>query len=259
MTLNNQVAIITGGAQGIGKATAWQLAQQGATVVLADIQDEKSQTTADEIAAEAGATVIAIPTDVSNPEQVDALVVKTVEQFERVDILVNNAGNQRVGATTELPLDSWLEVLSVHLTGAFLCCRAVGKVMIEQHYGAVVNMASAAAYVSLPERLPYCTAKAGLIGLTQSLAVEWARYGIRVNAVAPGYTKTELLQQVIDSGALNETVVSNTNALNRMGTPEEVGKAIAFLCSPDASFITGHTLLVDGAFIHYKGTLDQRK
>jgi NAD(P)-dependent dehydrogenase (short-subunit alcohol dehydrogenase family) len=258
MASSAQVAIITGSAQGIGRATALKLAERGTNIIIADIQGDKAAATADEVRA-LGVEAHGIAVDVTQHEQVQALVAQAMTYFSRIDILFNNAGNQRVGPTVDMSADNWLAVLGVHLNGAFFCCREVGKIMIEQRRGVIVNMASAAAFISLAERLPYCTAKAGLIGFTQSLAAEWAGYGIRVNAVAPGYIKTELVQGLINAGTLNETTLANTNALGRMGIPEEIASAVAFLCSDEASYITAHTLVVDGAFSHYKRELTPKK
>jgi 3-oxoacyl-[acyl-carrier protein] reductase len=264
--LSGRVALVTGGSRGLGRADALTLAQAGADVVIADIQLESdageeaarygvlaqaaraqgvvyTEATADEIRS-LGRRALAVRCDVTDREQVDAAVARTVEELGSVDILVNNAGTlDHVGQLLEQQPELWERDLRVNLTGAFNCAQAVWPHMRQEGWGRVVNMASVAGTLGGFGQASYSTTKAGLLGLTRSLALEGARHGITVNAIVPGVIGTEAFD--FGNPAMNERMVART-AFRRPGNPQEVANAIAFLCSDLASYITGVGLNVSG-------------
>jgi 3-oxoacyl-[acyl-carrier protein] reductase len=245
---DGKVAIVTGAARGIGKATALALAKQGAGVAIVDIQDEAGKQTAAEV-QQLGVSTLAIATDVADPAQVNAMVGQVRQQLGRVDMLVNNAyisgGYAPVPETTD---EVWNRVLAVNLTGYFNCARAVSKVMMEQGGGTMVNLASGAGLRgSISAGVQYSASKAGIIGLTKGLAADLAPHGIRVNCVAPG---------VIDTGlgapgtgwtrAELERYAKRDVALGRFGQAEDIADVIVFLLSDASRFMTGEVIVVDG-------------
>jgi 3-oxoacyl-[acyl-carrier protein] reductase len=265
--LSGRVALVTGGSRGLGRADALTLARAGADVVIADIQVESETTdeeaerygplaqiaraqglvyteaTAKEIQA-LGRRAAAVKCDVTDREQVAATVVRCVEDFGSVDILVNNAGTlDHVAQIGEQSLDLWERDLRVNLTGAFNCVQAVWPHMRERGWGRIVNMASVAGTLGGFGQASYSTTKAGLLGLTKSLALEGARHGINVNAIVPGIIGTEAFS--FGNPEMNERMVKRT-ALRRPGEPQDIANAIAFLCSDLATYITGVGLNVSG-------------
>jgi NAD(P)-dependent dehydrogenase (short-subunit alcohol dehydrogenase family) len=226
--------VVTGGARGIGDAIVRAFVGRGDDVISLDLSDP----------ADALEGVTYIHADVTNPECVGA----AADGLDRVDVLVNNAGIQRVGLIGEMAHEDWLAVIATHLTGAYVCNSAVVPLMRRQRSGAIIHIASAAAFVGLPGRGPYSAAKAGLLALTRVMAVELATYGVRVNAVAPGFTRTTLIQQGIDDGSLEEDWMVERVPMARLATPEEIARVVCFLASDDASFVTGQCLLADGGW-----------
>jgi len=254
MKLNDKVAIITGAAEGIGKATAIEFVKEGAKVVVADINLELAEKTAEEL-KRLGGEAIAVKVDVTNPDDVNAMVSKTLERFGRIDILFNNAGISIQKSLLEMTLEDWRRVIDVNLTGVFLCSQAVARVMIQQRRGVIINMASSLGFVAIPRRAAYCASKAGIIGLTRELAVELAPYGIRVVGIAPGWIATQRVLNLANRGVINEEAIKMMTPMGRLGTPEEVAKVVVFLASDDASFITGDTILIDGGYVSYGGPI----
>jgi 3-oxoacyl-[acyl-carrier protein] reductase len=264
--LAGRVALVTGGSRGLGRADALTLARAGADVVIADIQIESdasgdaeaygplaqaaraqglvySEQTAAEIEG-LGRRALAVKCDVTDPAQVDAAVARTVDELGSVDILVNNAGTlDHVGQLSDQVPELWERDLRVNLTGAFNCSRAVWPHMVEREWGRVVNMASVAGTLGGFGQASYSTTKAGLLGLTRTLALEGARHGITANAIVPGIIGTEAFS--FGNAAMNERMIKRT-ALRRPGQPEDIANAIAFLCSDLAAYITGVGLEVDG-------------
>jgi 3-oxoacyl-[acyl-carrier protein] reductase len=264
--LSGRVALVTGGSRGLGRADALTLAQAGADVVIADIQIESdtcedaarygvlaqaaraqgavyTEATADEIRA-LGRRALAVKVDVTDREQVDAAVARALDELGSVDILVNNAGTlDHVGQLLDQQPELWERDLRVNLTGAFNCSQAVWPHMREHGWGRIVNMASVAGTLGGFGQASYSTTKAGLLGLTRSLALEGARHGITVNAIVPGVIGTEAFN--FGNPAMNERMIART-AFRRPGEPQEVANAIAFLCSDLASYITGVGLNVSG-------------
>ena len=264
--LSGRVALVTGGSRGLGRADALTLARAGADVVIADIQVESdtgeeaarygalaqaaratgavyTEATADEIRA-MGRRALALRCDVTDRDQVAAVVARTAEELGSVDILVNNAGTlDHVGQLGDQRPELWERDLSVNLTGAFNCAQAAWPHMRERGWGRVVNMASVAGTLGGFGQASYSTTKAGLLGLTRSLALEGARHGITVNAIVPGVIGTEAFS--FGNPAMNDRMIART-AFRRAGEPQEIANAVAFLCSDLASYITGVGLNVSG-------------
>jgi NAD(P)-dependent dehydrogenase (short-subunit alcohol dehydrogenase family) len=234
-----RVTVVTGGARGIGDAVVRGFREADARVVVLDKLAPANPVDG----------VRYTPADVSDPASV-ADAFRTIDEEEgQVDVLVNNAGIQRVGLIGRLSFEDWSAVVGTHLTGAFNCCSSAIPRMIEAGSGgAIVSIASVAGFLGLPGRGPYCAAKAGIMGLTRALSLEVAALGIRVNAVAPGYTRTEMLQQAIDNGSQREDWMLERTPVRRLGEPMDVARAVRFLASDEAAFVTGQTLVVDGGW-----------
>jgi 3-oxoacyl-[acyl-carrier protein] reductase len=245
-TLKDKVAIVTGGAQGIGRAIAELFAERGADVVLADVQIEKANETANSIIEQTGRQAMAFHLDATSLEQANAMVEKTVEVFGNVHILVNNVGTTRDTFLMRMPESDWDLVLNVNLKSVFNCSKAVVRQMMRSRYGRIINMSSVAGIAGNAGQTNYSSSKAGIIGFTKSLAREVASRNITVNAVAPGFVVTDLTadlpQEIKDASML-------TIPMGRWGEPVEIAHAVAFLASDDAKYITGHVLSVDGGMI----------
>ncbi len=245
-SLKDNVAIVTGGSKGIGRAIAFAFAEAGASVALAARGEEDLAQTAKEIEA-AGGQAIPVVTDVTDPAQVEALVNKTVSAFGTVDILVNNAGAAPFLSTIDqIRLEGFEKYFRVNFMSAVYCSKAVARILLPKGSGSVLNVASVAGYIASPGLTYYSGAKAAMINLTKTLAREWAASGIRVNAVAPGWVETEMNERAREQTP--EFVRATTAAipLGRWGQPEDVAAAAVFLSSPAASFITGAVLVIDG-------------
>jgi 3-oxoacyl-[acyl-carrier protein] reductase len=241
-TLLDRVAIVTGSGQGIGRGVALCFARAGAHVVIADQAPERIAPVAAE-AERLNVQALGVPTDVSRGDEVKRLIQRTIERFGKIDILVNNAGKVIVKQMVEQSEADWDHVVDVNLKGVFLCCRYVVPEMIARRRGAIVNIASIAAFHVTVPHVPYAASKAGVVALTRDLAYEVARYGIRVNAIAPGPIATPMSQAV---SVEQREAITRTIPLGRMGQPEDIGGAAVFLASDAASFITGATLPVSG-------------
>ncbi len=244
--LSNKIAVVTGGRRGIGRAIAELLAQRGATVVIGDCTNDDMNSTAAQISQATGQKVVADCVDVSDSADVKKFFDNVLKQFGRVDILVNNAGITRDNLLVRISDQDWDSVLAVNLKGAFNCCRTVARPMMKQHYGRIVNITSVVGLAGNAGQANYAASKAGVIGLTKTLAKELGSRNITVNAIAPGYVVTaltEVLAQEFKDAAVKQT------PLGRAGTPEDIAKAVAFLASDDAAFITGQILSVDGGMV----------
>lgn len=243
--LDGKVAVITGSARGIGKAIAQLLAQEGARLVISDINAELAEATAKEF-NDAGFEAISIPANVTEMKDAEQLVSKTVEAFQRVDIWVNNAGITRDTLLIRMSESDWDAVIQVNLKGSFNCLKTAAKLMMKQRAGKIINISSVVGLMGNVGQTNYSASKAGLIGLTKSAAKELAPRGITVNAVAPGYIETEMTKN------LNEQVKENFLAgipLKRAGSALDVAKAVCFLASEDADYITGQVIQVDGGLL----------
>jgi NAD(P)-dependent dehydrogenase (short-subunit alcohol dehydrogenase family) len=238
-SFEGRVAVVTGAARGIGEAIAALFVLRGARVVALDLAEPRQPLEG----------VRYVTADVSDPESVAAAFESIDREEGQVDVLVNNAGIQRAGLVGRLPFEDWAAVIGTHLTGMFLCCsQAVPRMVEREAGGAIVSIASVAGFVGLPGRGPYCAAKAGIMGLTRALALEGAPAGIRVNAVAPGYTRTELLQQALGDGSLREDWMLERVPLKRLASADEIARVVCFLAGEEASYVTGQTILVDGGW-----------
>jgi NAD(P)-dependent dehydrogenase (short-subunit alcohol dehydrogenase family) len=238
-SFDGRVVAVTGGARGIGDAIVRAFRAAGARVVVLDKLEP----------GEPRDGVRYTVADVSDPQSVAAAFASIDREEGRVDVLVNNAGIQRVGLIGQLPYEDWAAVIGTHLTGTFLCCSQAMPRMIEQGSGGtIVSIASTAGFVGLPGRGPYCAAKAGIMGLTRAISLEGAPVGVRANAVAPGYTRTELLQQAIDDGSQREEWMLDRVPLKRLGDPDEIARVVRFLASDEASYVTGQTIVADGGW-----------
>ncbi len=249
MKLKDYCIVVTGAGSGIGRACAIELAKRGASIVVADINEEKARETLGSI-REINDTSILCRVDVSNPDAVQSLVEETVSKFSRIDALVNNAAIQVNKTIEDITVEEWNRQLSVNLTGVFLCSK-FSLPYLKQTRGSIVNMSSVNGFYAEPFCAGYCATKAAIIGLTKAMAIDHGREGVRVNCICPGYIDAGLaeayfqdqpdpVQARIEAGKMH--------ALQRIGTPEEVAKAVFFLISKEASFITGSSLVVDGGF-----------
>ncbi|MBT3602541.1 MAG: SDR family oxidoreductase [Candidatus Latescibacteria bacterium] len=240
MKLKNKIAIITGGGQGIGEAIATALAQEGATPVIADINLANAQTVATQLNGHA------IKLDVTDPENVTAMVIETIDKYGHIDTLVNNAGIGQNRPFLDTPLDEWNQILNVNLTGPFLCGQAVAREMIKQKSGKIINIGSISGQLGAQGRSAYGVSKAGIIQLTRIMAVELAPHGIYVNAISPGPVDTEQ-SRAMHTQSTRQSYL-NRIPLGRYGSREEVAAAAVFLASDDSNFVVGHVLNTDGGF-----------
>ena len=241
----DKIALVTGAGQGIGQATAYRLAAEAAMVAVLDRNAETAAETAASI-CNSGGTAVECVCDVADTDAVAQSVAFLRDRFGRIDVLVNNAGFDRPGGFLKITPEDFLAVWSVHLLGAVNCCRACGPVMMERGDGRIVNVSSIYGRVGSKGESAYSSVKAGLIGLTKSLAREWGPKGVRVNAVLPGLTDTPTIRDVMHP-KFKETIIAET-PLARVAHPSEIAAAIAFLASDDASFITGAALEVTGGW-----------
>jgi NAD(P)-dependent dehydrogenase (short-subunit alcohol dehydrogenase family) len=244
--LTGRVAIVTGGSIGLGRQMADALADLGAAVMVCARQAERCRQAADELRAR-GARAAARACNVADPQEVRALVEATLKEFGRLDVLVNNAGIAWGSPVEHMRLEDWHKVMETNLTGTFLCAQEAGKVMIAQRRGSVVNIASVSGLGGAPPELlqaaGYHASKGGVIAFTRDLACEWARHGIRVNAIAPGWFPTHMSKPVLSR---NEGRLLENIPLRRFGGDDDLKGAVAFLASDASAYVTGHVLVVDG-------------
>lgn len=244
MRLNGKVAIVTGGASGIGEMTVREMVKEGANVVIADVNDGLGNNLAQEL-NQSEKKVIYVHVDVTNESDIENMIERTVEEFGKVDIVFNNAGIGSLNPTTELSFEQWRKLVSVNLDGVFLVAKHGIKAMLRNGGGSIVNTASILGHVGQAQTAPYAASKGGVVNLTRALAIEYAKENIRVNAVCPGYIETPLLNQL--DKEMKDHLIS-LHPIGRLGKPEEIAKAVVFLASDDASFVTGSSLLVDGGY-----------
>lgn len=240
---DGKVAVVTGGSAGIGRATALGFAASGARVVVADVQDEAGAETVSLIAANGGEAVYQ-HCDVANEDEVRAMVARAKSEYGRLDFAFNNAGVNDI-ARDEYDRDVWEWAIGINLTGVMLCMKAEAEAMLEQGGGAIVNTASINGLIGNPAQPAYTASKHGVVGLSRHAALRWAEQGIRVNAICPGVIETAMTEILVKTPELN-AVIDAMTPMKRIGQPEEVASAVLWLCSDQASFVTGHPLVVDG-------------
>lgn len=247
--LEGKVAVVTGGASGIGRAAAFAFAREGVAVAVADVSEDLGEETARAV-RERGGRAIFIRTDVSRTEQVEALIDETVRHYGRLDCACNNAGIEGAMApTAECTEGNWDRVIAVNLKGVWLCMKYEIPEMQKRGGGAIVNMASVAGLVGFGGLPAYCASKGGIVQLTKTAALEYADKGIRVNAVCPGGIRTPMLDRIEARGPEMREQLVAMHPMGRLGTPEEIAEAVVWLCSDAASFVTGHQMVVDGGFV----------
>jgi len=251
---NRMVAIVTGGASGIGWGISQKFAQLGYSVVIADLDEAAAAARIGELS---GDSHTAARVNVASEDDVVSLVREVARKYGRIDVLVNNAGiGEQPGSTVEQTVDGFDRVLSIHLRGTFMMSREVARVMLGAGGGAIVNLSSIAGLGGIPGRNAYGAAKAGISSMTRSMAVEWGRSGIRVNAVAPGYVMTEIVRTLVADGRLNTAGIEKRTPMGRFAESSEIADAVAYLASSSATYITGVTLSVDGGWAAHGGPVD---
>src|SRR5215470_16681524 len=244
--LSGRVALVTGGSRGLGREIAEGLGEAGAAVVLTARREEWLRET-ERALRDAGIDCVAVAADITRPDAVEALVDQVRVRFAHVDILVNNAGATWGAPVLEMPLDRWQRVLETNLTGTFLVTQAVGRLMVDRGYGKIINVASIAALGGNPpevlDTIGYSTAKGGVVAFTRDLAVKWARHGVYVNAIAPGFFRTRMTESLLDR---NQARVEAQIPLGRIGRPGELKGVAVFLASAASDYVTGQIIPVDG-------------
>ncbi|WP_119821888.1 SDR family NAD(P)-dependent oxidoreductase [Halalkaliarchaeum desulfuricum] len=246
--INGTVAIVTGGGSGIGQATAKRFAEEGASVVVNDIDVEGGKETVSAIEADGGEAVF-VEGDVTDPEDVAETVATALDTFGGLDFAFNNAGIEGASEpSSDQPLSNWEKVIDINLTGVFLGLREQIPAMLHDGGGAIVNTASIAGLLGFPNLTPYVASKHGVVGLTKTAALEFSAEGVRVNAVCPGVIETPMVErtQEEDPETMEQTIAATP--IDRLGQPEEIASAVVWLCSEDASFVTGESLVVDGGY-----------
>ena len=249
--VSGKIALITGGGSGIGRATAITFGREGAKVAIADYNRAGGEETVRMIKA-AGGEASFIEANVAIAKQVEAMVAKTIDTYGRLDCAFNNAGiegEMSGGNIAECSEENWGRIIAINLTGVFLCMKYEIPQMLKHGGGSIVNTASAAGLIGLPGGTAYVASKHGVAGLTKSAALEYAKSGIRINAVCPGFIRTAMTERVMDGGSISEDAMIAAEPLGRIGKPEEIASVVLFLCSDDASFVTGLPMPVDGGYV----------
>jgi len=246
-----RVALLTGAARGIGKGVAAQLIADGFAVVIGDVRGDAAQETAQEF-TQTGAQAAAAAVDVTDPSTCAAAVQTAIDAFGRLDVLVNSAGISAPKDTLELTPEEWRRMIDIQLNGAFFASQAAGRAMVAQgRGGSIVQISSINAEAAFPRRAAYASAKAGVAMLVKTLAIEWATHNIRVNAVGPSHTETEMTRANIEKGNIDVASIQRRIPLGRLASVQDVANAVSFLCSDRATYITGQSLYVDGGYLAY--------
>lgn len=245
--LDGQVALVTGAARGLGRAIALALAEAGASVALG-LRDRAADSGVGAEIEARGQQVLRLQMDMSDLRQVRRAVEEAADHFGRLDILVNNTGIAPVNLAIDVREEDFDRTLAINLKGTFFACQAAARLMMQQKSGRIINMSSQAGFVALPTESVYCMTKAGIAHLTKCLAVEWGKYNINVNAIAPTFIHTPGTEPALSSPEFRAETIDKIAALHRIGEPSEVTGAVIFLASPAASLITGHTIIIDGGW-----------
>lgn len=250
MRFQGQIAVVTGASMGIGKATALAFAAEGANVAIVDINSEQGEAAAEEVRA-GGHEALFVATDVSQADEVSAMVDQVMSNWGRLDILVNNAGIYVQADAPTTSLEDWERIMAVNLTGPFLCTKYAVPAMAKSGGGAIINIGSEAGLVGIKNQVAYNVSKGGVIALTRSCAVDLAERGIRVNSVCPGTTETPLVKEAVNRApdpAEARRELEEVRPLNRLGTPEEIASAVLYLASEEAAYATGSVFSIDGGY-----------
>ena len=248
--LAGKVALITGAGRGIGHGIALGYAREGADLVLVSRTEAEITAVAKEVEA-LGREALPAVADVRDAAAVRSVVEQALLTFGRIDVLVNAAGIPMVAPSAELPLEDWQRTIDINLTGTFLCCQAVGRTMIAQGHGAIINIGSLQSFQGFPQRVAYAASKGGIMQLTKALAVEWAPLGVRVNAIAPGWIRTPLQDRLVAEGKLDRTPIIERTPARRVGEVTDIVGPAIFLASDESAFVIGETLVVDGGWLAY--------
>jgi NAD(P)-dependent dehydrogenase (short-subunit alcohol dehydrogenase family) len=247
-SLNGKTAVITGASGDLGVAMAGALAEAGASVVAAALDDERFGESVEQLRRSCGDRLLAVPTDVTSREQVRQLMKKAVDQFGQIDVLITAAGVQVRKAAADFTDDDWQHVLSVNLTGTFLCCQEAARYMMAKRHGRIITVTSLAAEIGIPNMAAYVASRGGIRQLTKALAVEWAKYGINVNAIGPGRFRTRMTEDLFSDEAVTESFLKLIPA-GRAGVPEDLAGVTVFLASDASTYLTGQTIYIDGGWL----------
>jgi NAD(P)-dependent dehydrogenase (short-subunit alcohol dehydrogenase family) len=251
MAGKGKVALITGGGRGIGRAICLAMARTGIRVAVNDVKKDTADEVVKQIGKE-GRIASSFQTDIRHENEIKSMVEKVLDAFGRIDFLINNAGiPDQLVPVIEQNSHKWQDVIDIHLRGTYLCSKEIATGMIKNNFGRIVNISSIVGLNGFPMRTAYGPAKSAIIMLTKVLAIEWASFNINVNAIAPGFIRTEMVEDLIRMGKLNEEKICNRIPLKRLGTSEEIANIVLFLCSEAASYITGETIVVDGGWVAY--------
>lgn len=246
-----RVALVTGGGQGIGRAICLALAQKGVKIAVNDIEERAAQSVVREI-REQGGTAMSSLADISSEDEIKSMISRVIDEWGNVDYLINNAGiSDQLVPVIEQDTGKWQRLIDIHLKGGYICSKEIAKYMLKSKFGRIVNISSIAGLNGFPRRTAYGPAKSAIIMLTKVLALEWAAENINVNAVAPGFIRTEMVDNFVRQGKMDEKAISERIPMKRLGTPEEIARIVLFLCSDAASYITGQTIVVDGGWTAY--------
>jgi len=247
-SLNGKNALIIGGASGIGEAIAMAYVDAGANVIIADVNENLAEKVANKI-RQTGKESEAIKVDVTKQDEIEKMVDVIIKKYKKIDIFVNSAGINKKIPAEEFSLEDWYQVMDINLNGVFVACQKIGKEMIKQKSGSIINVSSMSGFIVNKERTisAYCVSKSGVNMLTKTLASEWAKHNIRVNAIAPGYVETPFTANWVADKNMNEEAC-NLIPMKRIATPDEIACSAVFLGSSASSYITGHVLLVDGGY-----------
>jgi NAD(P)-dependent dehydrogenase (short-subunit alcohol dehydrogenase family) len=246
-SLSGRVAVVTGASRGLGRSISLGLARAGAHIVGVGRTEEDLGALVSEV-KDMGCESIAVPADITKLGEIDRVVDRTLEEFGRVDILVNNAGINIPQPASEVTEEAWDKVMNINLKATFFCSQRIGRVMMEQRHGKIINISSQMALVGYYKRSAYCASKGGVAQITKVLAVEWAPFNINVNSVAPTFVETAMTASMFRDEAFREDVIRRI-PMGKLAQPEDVVGAVVYLASPASNFVTGHTLLVDGGWV----------